>query len=140
MAARLTAPGSLRVPSLKNLSCAAIYTARCPARLGTFSLTLTPVSPWHAAQTAEANRLPAIRSPACADCSRNNGMTKRNAIFMASSSQLGVEIGTFSSLHSRVGPFRAFAPIGIQAHLHLAGGGDFLTEVGVALCAGTHAA
>src|SRR5579871_1771766 len=68
IAARLTAPGSLRVPSLKNFSCASMYRARCPARLGTVSLTLVPEGPWHAAHTVAANCFPASTSAACADC------------------------------------------------------------------------
>ena len=56
----------LRVPSFNAFNCASRYPARCDARLGMVSLTLTPLAPWHAPQTVAALALPASMSAACA--------------------------------------------------------------------------
>src|ERR1700694_3245150 len=56
--------GALRAPSLNDLSCASMYPARCAAKLGIASLTLTPAAPWHAAHTFATLALPASTSAA----------------------------------------------------------------------------
>src|SRR5688572_8107110 len=55
--------GLLRLPDLNISSCSRRYTAFCPARLGHSGLTLLPLGPWQAVQTA-ALVAPASAEPA----------------------------------------------------------------------------
>src|SRR5687767_10581340 len=54
--------GFLRAPDLKPVSWLPRYPAFWPARLGMAALTLTPLTPWQAAQTSLALALPASMS------------------------------------------------------------------------------
>src|SRR5258706_12995626 len=55
---------ALREPSLNAFSWFSMYPARCAARFGMLSLTLTPAAPWHAPQTVATFALPASMSAA----------------------------------------------------------------------------
>ena len=56
-----------RAPDLNAASCAAIYSASCPARCGLAGAVLIPSAPWHAAQTVVAICLPRSTSTFGAD-------------------------------------------------------------------------
>src|SRR5262249_10293162 len=59
MVATVLAGPPRREPSLNAFSWFSMEAARCAARLGIASLTLTPFAPWHAAHTSAAFALPA---------------------------------------------------------------------------------